>query len=65
MSLVPPFEIDLWNAWILVFPFLLLTHLSFLILNKGSPLFSWPQYDKRERKVFGCYDGRSLRFGDL
>ena len=50
MSLIPSFELDLWNAWILTLPFLLLW-LSFMFLNKEkmkSP--AWERIDKKTRK---------------
>ena len=52
MSLIPAFEIGLWNAWIFILPYLLMTYgLSFLIVNKKSALFIWPPYNKKEKKL--------------
>ena len=51
MSLIPAFELGVWNAWILILPFLLLW-LSFLFLNKErkeDPAV-WKRVDKRMRK---------------
>jgi len=54
MSAVPAFEIGVWNAWILVLPFLLVTYgVSYLIVNKKSALFSWPKYSKQEKSLLG------------
>ena len=51
MSLIPKFEIGLWNAWILMLPFLLLW-LSWAFLNrqrKEDPAV-WKRVGKRIRK---------------
>ena len=48
--LIPAFELGLWNAWILMLPFLLLW-LSFMFLNKEkmeSP--AWERIDKKMKK---------------
>ena len=38
MSLVPEFELGLWNAWIFMGPFLLVTLLLMLLMmKKGGP----------------------------
>jgi len=38
MSLVPAFELGLWNAWIFTLPFLLVTFLVILLMmKKGAP----------------------------
>jgi len=38
MTLIPAFEIDVWNAWIFMVPFLLVNLLSFLLMiKKGAP----------------------------
>jgi len=38
MSLIPEFELDLWNAWIFMGPFLLVTLLIMLLMmKKGGP----------------------------
>ena len=52
MSLVPEFRLGLWNAWILMLPFLLLW-LSFMFLNKErmeGEQAAWKRVDKRMRK---------------
>ena len=54
MSLIPAFQIGVWNAWILVVPFILVIYgLCSLIVNKESPLFVSPVYDKKERTLSG------------
>ena len=55
MSLTPAFEIGLWNAWVLVLPYLLIVYgLSFLIADRESPLLSgWPPYTQKEKRVLG------------
>ena len=54
MSLIPAFEIGVWNAWIFIFPYLLINlGLPFLIGNKGAAQFIWPPYNKKERKLRG------------
>ena len=38
MSLIPEFELGLWNAWIFMGPFLLVTLLLMLLMmKKGGP----------------------------
>ncbi len=52
MSLIPEFELGLWNAWILMLPFLLLW-LSFLFLNKErmeDEQAAWKRVDKKMKK---------------
>ena len=52
MSLIPAFEIGLGNAWVLMLPYFLATYgLSYLIVNKKSALFSWPPYNKKEKRA--------------
>ena len=42
MSIIPAFELGLWNAWIFMVPSLLVTLLSLLLMTKkGSPAESW------------------------
>ena len=54
MSLVPAFEISIWNAWIFILPFLLVTYgISYLVVNRKSALFSWPEYNKQEKPLLG------------
>ena len=52
MSLIPEFELGLWNAWILMLPFLLLW-LSFMFLNKErmeDEQAAWKRVTKKMRK---------------
>ncbi len=52
MSLIPEFELGLWNAWILTLPFLLLW-LSFIFLNKErmeDEQAAWKRVDKKMKK---------------
>ncbi len=50
MSLVPEFELGLWNAWILVIPMLILSVIGWRILGKrGSGGFSG--YTKKEKML--------------
>ena len=52
MSPIPAFEIGVWDAWILIIPFLLVTYgLSYSIVNKKAALFAWPPYSNREKTV--------------
>ncbi len=54
MSLIPAFEIGLWNAWLFILPFLLMTYgLSYLIVSREAVLFIWPQYNKQEKRLLG------------
>ena len=54
MSAIPAFEIGVWNAWIFILPFLLVTYgISYLIVNRKSALFSWPEYNKQEKPLLG------------
>jgi len=53
MSLVPEFELGVWNAWILMLP-LLLIWLSFLLLNNErmeDEQAAWKRVDKRTKKT--------------
>ena len=52
MSLIPAFQIGVWNAWIFILPFLLVTWgVSYLIVNRKSALFIWPEYSKQEKRL--------------
>ena len=54
MSLIPAFEIGVWNAWIFVFPYVLVTFgLPYLAVSKESMLFHLPPHSKKEKKLFG------------
>ena len=50
MSLVPAFEIGVWNAWIFIVPYLLMNFLlPFFVINRKSTFWAWPSYDRLER----------------
>jgi len=52
MSLVPAFQIGLWNAWIFVLGLVVIGYgLGSLIVSKEATLFMWPQYSEREKKL--------------
>ena len=50
MSLIPAFEIGVWNAWIFVVPYFLVNFgLSFLFVGRKSTFWTFPSYTKLER----------------
>ena len=50
MSAIPAFEIGVWNAWILIIPYLLVNFgLTFLTIDKKSAFWLWPSYTRLER----------------
>ena len=49
MSLIPAFQIGLWNTWIFILPFLLINYGLTSLIAKDSALFIWPQYNKKEK----------------
>jgi steroid 5-alpha reductase family enzyme len=52
MSLIPAFQIGLWNAWVLILPFALVGYgLSFSIVNKKAGLRLSPRYDEKEKAL--------------
>lgn len=52
MSLIPVFEIGLWNAWILILGMASIHFgLSYLIVDRKAALFIWPPYNKKEKKL--------------
>ncbi|MBN1200316.1 MAG: isoprenylcysteine carboxylmethyltransferase family protein [Anaerolineae bacterium] len=52
MSLTPPFELGLSNAWLLILPFLIVNYgISFVVVKRQSSLFAWPEYTAQERRV--------------
>lgn len=52
MSIIPAFEIGVWNAWVLILPFALVGYgLSFSIVSKEAGLRLSPQYDKKEKAL--------------
>ncbi len=52
MSLIPAFQIGVWNAWVLILPFALVgCGLSFSIVSKKAGLRLSPRYDKNEKAL--------------
>jgi protein-S-isoprenylcysteine O-methyltransferase Ste14 len=50
VTLIPAVEIGVWNAWIFILPFLLITYgISFAFVSKKSALWSWPKYSPQQR----------------
>jgi len=50
LSLIPEFQIGLWNAWIFVTPYLLFNFgLPFLLIDRKSTFWSFPSYRRVER----------------
>jgi len=50
MSLIPEFELGLWNAWILIVLYLLVNFgLPFLLVKRKSAFWAWPSYTRLER----------------
>jgi len=54
MSLIPAFEVGLWNAWIFLIPYLYIHFgLSRLIVDRNATLFAWPSYTRSEKRFLG------------
>ena len=52
MSAIPAFGIGVWNAWIFILPFLLVTFgIPYLTVNRDSAIFIWPEYSKQEKRL--------------
>ena len=50
MSPVPASEIGLWNAWVLIVPYLAMNFgLTSLLIDRKSAFWAWPSYTRRER----------------
>ena len=50
MSLIPAFEIGVWNAWIFIVPYVFMNFaLPFLVINRKSTFWAWPSYARLER----------------
>jgi protein-S-isoprenylcysteine O-methyltransferase Ste14 len=50
MSLVPAFDIGVWNAWIFIVPYIIMNFvLSPLLINRKSTFWAWPSYTALER----------------
>ena len=61
MSAIPVFEIGVWNAWIFILPFLLVTYgISFAFVSKKSALWSWPKYSSQQRLLIVFFMAVSL-----
>jgi protein-S-isoprenylcysteine O-methyltransferase Ste14 len=61
MSAIPVFEIGVWNAWIFILPFLLVTYgISFAFVSKKSALWSWPKYSSQQRLLLVFFMAVSL-----
>ena len=61
MTLIPAFEIGVWNAWIFILPFLLVTYgISFAFVSKKSALWSWPKYSSQQRLLLVFFMAVSL-----
>jgi protein-S-isoprenylcysteine O-methyltransferase Ste14 len=56
MSFIPEFHLGLWNAWLFITPYLLVSYgLSFLICDKKAALFIAPDYTDTEKKIVFLY----------
>ena len=53
MSLIPPFELGLWNAWIFIPPIIIIYILAIRIL--GSRAGEYSSLTKKEKKLFRIY----------
>ena len=63
MSLIPEFELGLWNAWILIVSYLLVNFgLPFLLVKRKSAFWAWPSYTRLERI---CLDTGVVLMGGL
>ena len=52
MTLIPAFELAIWNAWLFIVPFRLVNYgLSALFLDKKSNLFLWPSCTRIENAL--------------
>jgi len=51
MSLIPAFEIGVWNAWIFILPFLLINYGLAYLIARGSAMFIWPSYNTKEKRL--------------
>ena len=50
MSAVPAFEIGIWNAWILIVPYILMNFgLTVLLIDRKSAFWAWPSYTRLEK----------------
>ena len=52
MTLIPAFELAVWNAWLFIVPFRLVNYgLSALLLDRKSNLFLWPSCTRAENAL--------------
>lgn len=50
MSTFPRLDFGFWNAWLLVFPWLIVNYVpAFLIINRRSSIYTWPIYSRGQR----------------
>ena len=50
MSLLPAFEIGVWNAWVLIIPYLFVNFaLPFVFVRRKSAFWTFPSYTRLER----------------
>ena len=54
MSLIPEFEIGLWNAWVFMLLYFLITYVPGYFINreKAKKAFSSPPYNKKEKNIY-------------
>jgi protein-S-isoprenylcysteine O-methyltransferase Ste14 len=55
MSLVPAFEIGVWNAWIFILGLGLINYGLGFLIAKESMLSTWPDYSQKEQRLFGIF----------
>jgi protein-S-isoprenylcysteine O-methyltransferase Ste14 len=61
MSLVPAFELGLWNAWIFILPIIILSIIWSMILDKrGSGEDFFPNLTKKKKILFSIYPSISF-----
>jgi len=53
MSIIPAFEIGIWNAWILILGLVLINYGLGFLIAKESMLSTWPPYNQKEKKLLG------------
>jgi len=55
MSLIPAFQIGVWNAWILILGLGLINYGLGFLIAKESMLSTWPDYNQKEQRLFGFF----------
>jgi len=53
MSLIPAFEMGIWNAWILILGLGLINYGLGFLIAKESMLSTWPAYNQKEKNLLG------------